>query len=72
LARRAGRGDRLHFKRYNKLLITEQEFALNRIIDRMERDGMHARIFIIPNIANFILRQSHEIDDEESPIVGLH
>jgi hypothetical protein len=57
LARRAGRGDRSHSGGHNKALTTDQEFALNRIIDRMERDGMHARISMIPSIANFLVKQ---------------
>jgi hypothetical protein len=71
LARSNGRPDRSSLGSLNKTLTDNQEAALVRIIDPYEHDGLHYRVSIIADIANFILQNAHE-DPDSPPTVGVN
>jgi hypothetical protein len=63
LARVNGRGDRFQNERHNKALSIKQEFALIRIINRMEFNKIYCRLSIISSVANFLLRKAYDDPD---------
>ena len=68
-ARYRDRDNRYSCGDYNITFLNKHKTTLIDIIDRMERDGMKCRYYIISSIADFILREVYDDSTAPPPIV---
>src|SRR5206468_2483639 len=70
LARYNGRDSRSASDNHNKRFNDDLKLVLTRILDRMERDGLNCRYWMIQSVANSLLRRAYTDPNTEPPTVG--